>query len=228
MSRGRDKGDYKNMQKLTRQKLNKFLEEHKSENYTLDLGCKNSPYKNLFPNRVGLDVENGEGVDVVGDAHQLPFTDNKFECILCTEVLEHLHTPILAIREMERVLKPGGKLILTTRFNFPIHDAPHDYFRFTKYGLRHLFRKWEVLELKEEMNTSGTLAVLFERMLLQTTSRSKFMKLPWLFFRWLMPRLKFLTEEEFGDINRTQKIDGSIMVSGYYMVCRVNKVQNHH
>ncbi|NQU83605.1 MAG: class I SAM-dependent methyltransferase [Parcubacteria group bacterium] len=205
--------------KLTRESLKKFLEKNKSDDFTLDLGCKNSPYKNLFPNRVGLDVESGEGVDVVGDAHQLPFEDSKFEQILCTEVLEHLHTPILAIREMERVLKPGGKLILTTRFVFPIHDAPHDYYRYTKYGLRHLFRKWEILELAEETDTTTNLAVLFERLILQTESKYKFFKLIWLFFRFFLPKLKFLIKKEYGDINHTKE-ENNIMTSGYYLICR--------
>lgn len=207
------------IKKTTREILGKFLEARKTDNLTLDLGCKDSPYSHLFPNRVGLDVEAGKGVDFVGDAHSMPFTDNKFDTILCTEALEHLHTPEKAIAEMKRVLMPGGQLILTTRFIFPLHDAPCDYYRFTKYGLRYLFRNWEILELQEETDTMGTLGILFERMIFQTTSKAKFLKLVWLALSKITPKLKFLIHKEYDGINRTKEETG-LLSSGYYLVCR--------
>lgn len=205
--------------KITRNALNIFLEKHKSEKYTLDLGCKNSPYSALFPNRTGMDIENGYGVDIVGDAHSLPFEDNKFDIVLCTEVLEHLHTPEKAVSEMKRVLSPNGQLILTTRFIFPLHDAPNDYFRYTKYGLKYLFRDWEITELVEEVDTVQTISVLFERLMLQTESSHKFFKIFWLFLRWLFPKLHFLIKKEYGDINRARE-EKSILSSGYYLICK--------
>ena len=104
---------------------------------------------------------------VIGDAQALGIADASFPVILCTEVLEHLPEPQRAIDEMYRVLAPGGTLLLTTRFLFPIHDAPHDYFRFTKYGLRHLLRRFEILELREETDAVGTIAVLLQRLGMQ-------------------------------------------------------------
>ena len=72
--------------------------------------------------------------EIVGDAQEMPFADATYSTILCTEVLEHIPDPQKAVDEMYRVLKPGGTLILTTRFLFPVHDAPGDYWRFTPYG----------------------------------------------------------------------------------------------
>ena len=70
----------------------------------------------------------------------------------------------IAIAEMKRVLKPGGKLLLTTRFVFPLHDVPNDYFRFTKYGLQHLLKDgWEIIELEDETSTKDTIAALLQR-----------------------------------------------------------------
>jgi len=112
--------------KITRNNLGKFVSNNSSNGLTLDLGCGNVYYKKYFPNRIGFDIKSGPGIDVVGDAHHLPFENEKFDVILCTEVLEHLHSPEIAISEMERVLKKGGKLILTTRFIYPLHDIPHD------------------------------------------------------------------------------------------------------
>ena len=134
--------------KITRPRLEAFLKKYASNGKTLDIGCGSALYGNFFPNRTTLDIEARPGVqvDIVGDAHDLSnIADASYENILCTEVLEHLHTPAKAIAEFHRVLKPGGLMILTTRFIFPLHDVPGDYFRYTKYGLRHLMREFEII-----------------------------------------------------------------------------------
>src|SRR6476661_3646451 len=130
--------------KLTRITLDRFIAAHATDRPTLDIGAQNGPYAALFPRRVGLDIRAGAGVRIIGDAQALGVRDAAFDVVLCTEVLEHLREPQQAIDEMFRVLKPGGRLLLTTRFLFPIHDAPDDYFRYTKYGLRYLLRRFEI------------------------------------------------------------------------------------
>ena len=109
----------------------------------LDLGCGCKPYEVFRPSAVtewvGFDVPSNTAADVHGHADALPFDANCFDAVLCTEVLEHLPEPALAIAEMDRVLRPGGHVILTTPLYFPIHEEPYDFFRYTPYGLRHLF-----------------------------------------------------------------------------------------
>jgi len=206
--------------KITRKELQKFIEAHQDPGFTLDLGCGLAFYKKYFPNRLGFDVKAGPGVDVVGDAHQLPFEDEKFDNVLCTEVLEHLHSPHIAIAEMKRVLKKGGRLILSTRFVYPLHDIPQDYYRFTKYGLRYLFRDWEILELKEEANTMKTLAVLLQRMGYQSEVLGfRPFKLIFLLGAKILLPLSFLITKEYGDISKKTE-EKNIMASGYYLVCR--------
>jgi ubiquinone/menaquinone biosynthesis C-methylase UbiE len=206
--------------KITRDILDKFLLKNSSEKLTLDLGCSGSPYSKYFKNRIGFDIKEGVGVDVVGDAHNLPFEDSKFDIVLCTEVLEHLHTPQLAISEMKRVLKSGGKLILTTRFIFPIHDAPHDYYRYTKYGLKHLFKDWEVLSLEEEVNTINTLSVLLQRIGYQTQLKMNSLSKVFIFLlSKIVTLFSFLIKKEYEDIERSVE-ESYIMTSGYYIVCK--------
>jgi len=65
---------------------------------------------------------------------------NWYEFCLQIQVLEHLNLPQISINEATRVLKPGGKLLMSTNFLYPIHGEPHDYFRFTKYGLEDLIK----------------------------------------------------------------------------------------
>ncbi len=206
--------------KITRKQLNQFVSKHSNGLYTLDLGCANSPYSKYFINRLGFDIEKGTGVDVVGDAHELPFENETFDQILCTEVLEHLHTPEQAIKEMHRVLKTGGTLLLTTRFIFPLHDTPNDYYRYTKYGLRHLFRNWEVIDIVPEVTTIETVGVLFQRIGFQTKLRVNIVsKVACFILARLFTWLNWMIVEEYGDIRKTEK-EKNIMTSGYYLVVK--------
>lgn len=69
--------------------------------------------------------------DICLDAQKLPLESDKFDCVLCSELIEHLREPHLALAEIFRVLKPGGLLLLSSPFLYPIHADPHDYGRYT-------------------------------------------------------------------------------------------------
>lgn len=206
--------------KLTRVTLDRFIARHATNRPTLDIGAQNGPYAAQFPARVGLDILPGRGVRIIGDAQALGIRDSAFPVILCTEVLEHLPEPQKAIDEMFRVLEPGGTLLLTTRFLFPIHDAPHDYFRYTKYGLRHLLRRFEIVELQEETDSVGTLAVLLQRLGMQArTLNWTPLRGLWLVAAQLARPFSSLISQEYGDSRRTRAETG-IMTSGYHVACR--------
>ncbi|WP_164152355.1 methyltransferase domain-containing protein [Stenotrophomonas maltophilia] len=85
----------------------------------------------------GIDMQAGEGVDQVADIHDLPADwSGRFSGIVCSEVLEHVARPWLALPELRRVLQPGGLLVITTLFAFPEHGYPDDYYRYSQSGLR--------------------------------------------------------------------------------------------
>jgi SAM-dependent methyltransferase len=88
---------------------------------------------------VGVDRE-GElsNPTVVGSAEALPFDDEAFDVVLSTQVLEHVPDPSQVFAESVRVLKRGGRLVLTVPGVWPTHEAPHDYWRFTRHGLKRL------------------------------------------------------------------------------------------
>lgn len=205
--------------KIPRTRIDAFLCAHRSDKKTLDIGSGHGPYRKYFPNRVSVDIEPGPGVDVVADAHDLShFSDGLFDVVLATEVLEHLHTPQRAIDEMHRVLTPGGSVILTTRFIFPLHNIPGDYWRFTRYGLAHLFRNFKHVEIIEEGNTLEAIAVLFERLAFQTdTLWLKPLSICWLVLSKLTVFFSFVITAEYGEVNRNQHTRG-ILSSGYYVV----------
>ena len=84
----------------------------------------------------GIDMQAGTGVDRVADIHALPQEwGGRFSGVVCSEVLEHVRRPWVALPEVRRVMQPGGWLIVTTLTAFPIHGFPDDYWRFTGSGL---------------------------------------------------------------------------------------------
>jgi SAM-dependent methyltransferase len=84
---------------------------------------------------LGCDLIPGPGVDRVEDVRSLSFADSSIGLVVCVDALEHVADPFRAVREIHRVLRPGGALVLVTPFAFPIHHRP-DYTRFTPDGIR--------------------------------------------------------------------------------------------
>lgn len=80
-----------------------------------------------------FDVVDSEGVDVVGDAHRLSsyFEPNSFDFVLSVSVFEHLHSPWVVLREINRVLKPGGQVLIQTHQTVGMHDLPFDFWRYS-------------------------------------------------------------------------------------------------
>jgi SAM-dependent methyltransferase len=111
----------------------------------LDNGCGNKPYESWYgpmvKRSVGIDAASGSHVEVYGLVDALPFADTTFDTVLCTEVLEHAEDAECAVKEIFRVLMPGGHALVTVPFLYPVHEAPHDYTRFTHYGLRNLLER---------------------------------------------------------------------------------------
>ncbi|MBI4321238.1 MAG: methyltransferase domain-containing protein [Chloroflexi bacterium] len=91
------------------------------------------------PNIVRMDVAYGPDVDVVGDAHALPFLDESIDFVYTEAVLEHLHDPFYAAAEMHRVCQKGGYVYADTNFVFPYHGYPYHYFNFTLHGVETVF-----------------------------------------------------------------------------------------
>jgi SAM-dependent methyltransferase len=103
------------------------------------------------------------GLDVRADLHRLPFRDGVADAVITTQTLEHLADPQVFLHEVRRVLRPGGDLFLTAPQSFREHQAPHDYWRFTRYGLRLLAERagFEAVEVEP---LGGYFAFLADRL----------------------------------------------------------------
>ncbi len=93
---------------------------------------------------VRMDIAAGENVDVVGRAEKLPFPDTCFDAIISTQVFEHVENPEQAATEVGRVLRKDGYLLITVPQWNELHEEPHDYWRYTRYGLVALFERHDL------------------------------------------------------------------------------------
>jgi SAM-dependent methyltransferase len=108
----------------------------------LVIGAGQEPYRDLLSNGRSVcvtDINPGKGIDMLADAHALPFADGSFDAIVAVEVLEHLRNPVAASSELARVLRPDGVALITIPFMFRVHGDPYDFQRFTANGLEALF-----------------------------------------------------------------------------------------
>lgn len=97
-----------------------------------------------------LDIDKNSGATYIADLcenNEGIIPKNHFDYVVCTEVLEHTLQPFDAVKEIERILKPGGLVFISAPFNFRIHGPLPDCWRFTEHGLRALFKNFEILEL---------------------------------------------------------------------------------
>lgn len=117
----------------------------------LDVGCGIMPYKDLLmqsPSKIetyiGLDIETEiyqADVDLRWDGQRIPLEDASIDSAMATEVLEHCPDPLVVLREIRRVLKPGGAFFFTVPYIWPLHDAPWDFYRYTPFSLKNLLKE---------------------------------------------------------------------------------------
>lgn len=134
----------------------------------LDVGCGDRPYREIFPGAVGLDVPANPLADLHGSIDAIPVEDASFDLVLCLQVLEHVPDPQAAIRELRRVVRPGGRVLLSTHGVYPFHPNPEDLWRWTHRGLERLFltnAEWTSVTVRAGAGTASTVAMLVAHVL---------------------------------------------------------------
>lgn len=125
----------------------------------LDCGCGDAPFYDVYKNTVNeiccMDWSNSEHenkhLDVIADLNvKLILSDNTFDSVLLTDVLEHIYRPKLLICELHRILKKDGYLMIMVPFYYKLHEKPFDYYRYTEFALRKMCEEtgFKIIELE--------------------------------------------------------------------------------
>lgn len=138
-----------------------------------DVGAGDAPFRELFAHADYVTVdwtqsvhEGARHADIVASADSVPVPDSSFGAVLLTQVLEHVPEPANVLRELHRILEPGGRIYLTAPLVWELHELPHDYYRYTSEGLRHLLRAAGFREISVEPRNGAftTLAQLMRNL----------------------------------------------------------------
>lgn len=173
--------------KINNQQIQSRLRDMKGVVY--DLGCGTRPYESdilQYASRyVGVDWSNtlhGLRADTVADLNKpLPIAHEAADTVVSFQVLEHLSEPQSMLMEAFRILKPNGRMFLSVPFQWHVHEAPYDFFRFTRYGLEHLFNKAGFVDVQVDAVT-GFWSMWFLKLNYQTLRLVQGPKL----LRWLI------------------------------------------
>lgn len=160
-------------------------------------------------------------IDIVSDITSIPEADSSFDAVLCTEVLEHVPTPVEAIREFSRLLKPGGTLILTAPFASLTHFAPfHFYTGFNRYFYEEVFKRYniEIVEITPNGNYFSYLEQELSRVCIVYLKEKKFVQLPIALLGWGLIKILSMI-----NTNKLFK-DSELLCFGYQVVGRKTNV----
>lgn len=140
-----------------------IIEAHCSEfrGVLIDLGCGERPYEAYLRRHcdvyVGLDWGNSPHhrvADVLADLNEdFPLRGDVADTVVSFSVMEHLREPGVFLREAARIMRPGAKLILQVPFMWRVHEAPYDFFRYTRFGLEYMLRKAGLVDIVVEPTT---------------------------------------------------------------------------
>ncbi len=138
----------------------------------LDAGAGEGQYRGRFARQryCGVDLAVGDAawdygkLDAIADLTSLPFRAGAFDAAIHIVTIEHLREPAAALAEMARTLAPGGLLLIAAPHEWEVHQAPHDYFRYTRYGLAYLLEK-AGFEVREMRAAGGYFRLLARRLL---------------------------------------------------------------
>jgi SAM-dependent methyltransferase len=144
------------------EQVEEFARSLPEDTLLLDAGAGEGRFKPEFAHTkyIGFDLAVGDiswdysGLDVIGELTRLPIKSGVFDVVICIQVLEHVAEPYKVLEQLARVLKSGGTLFLAAPQSWHQHQKPHDYYRYTSFGLRYLVEKVG-LEVESLSNMGG-------------------------------------------------------------------------
>ncbi|HEY1075965.1 MAG TPA: methyltransferase domain-containing protein [Fontimonas sp.] len=168
---------------LAQRALSKAIRKHARccPGRLLDVGCGTQPYREFFHSNEywGIEVlaqgQHGSRklADAYFDGSRIPFADQSFDAVFCSQVLEHVFQPDDFLKELARVTKPDGRLLLTVPFVWDEHEQPYDYGRYSSFGLKALLARhgFEVAEHVKTLSDASIITQLSLTYLYKISSR---------------------------------------------------------
>jgi len=206
------------LKKISQDDIRKFSEAHKttSDERVLIVHSDDMYYKYCFPRHDEANVVQKEGVTVLAEKYYYTIhaDDDMYDVVVCTGLLEHVPDPQKTIREMARVLKPGGKIIVSASTSFSVHCAPENYFQFTTFGITHLFEEshiWERIEAHPSAPPFRTMAILLQRICYQTDMNILFKSL-FLLMAKIIPLCDAFVRHQYGDGDKNAQYEVESML----------------
>lgn len=134
----------------------------------IDIGCGDKPYEKMFTNvqkyeglEITTTVHTSTKADYFYDGDSFPFGNESYDSVILNEVLEHVFNPTVLLTEINRVLTPDGKLLITVPFVWDEHEQPYDFARYSSFGLAHMLKtNGFIIEVLEK--STPNIGVLFQ------------------------------------------------------------------
>lgn len=198
------------------------LIEH-AKGHLLDLGCGKAPlyavYRDLVKEVTCVDWANSAHknafLDREADLTQpLPFESESFDTVLLSDVLEHIPVPLDLCHEIARVLRPGGVLLMNVPFFYRVHEAPHDFYRYTEFALRRFMDLVGLRILRLEA-TGGVPEILASVVAKNVVRMPVLGKLTARAVQWTAA-----TAGRTGFVQRASRVTSSSFPLGYFMVAK--------
>jgi SAM-dependent methyltransferase len=194
----------------------------------LDVGCGEMPYKSMVLNQpaitryLGLDIENPNyqaklKPDIYWDGIRIPLPDESVDCAVATEIFEHVPDLEATLREIRRVLKPGGSIFFTVPFLWPLHDVPQDECRYTPFSLKRTLLQsgYCDIDIKAHGGWDASLAQMIglwvKRRPMDSSRRDEFMQLLYPFYKRLVTEADTSTPLSYENMSTE-----SVMITGLY------------
>jgi SAM-dependent methyltransferase len=159
----------RSVEKISQKNIHRLAREYASEEYALVLHPEVD--NGYWPNRFLVSKRPQDRPDLLVDPQFEGLSrieSESFGLIICMGLLEHIADPHRFVGELHRILKPGGRVVLSVSCCFSLHECPDDYFHYTPFGMRQLFNAWEGFELlRGSCGPFETIGILLQRILMQ-------------------------------------------------------------
>jgi len=196
--------------------LIKFLQRFNEGENILNIGSLSKKINGSMGNIINLDISFYPNIDIVADAHDLPFKDASLDGIIIKNVFEHLRNPGIVLAEIKRVLKKGGMMYAKIPFMQPFHAVPDDYQRYSINGIMEFLKEFEIIEDGISVGPSSALTWFLVEYLgiLFSFNTDRGYRIAKGFFSYLMAPIKYF------DIFFRNKKYAKNLASAFYVIVK--------